>query len=94
MKACTTTRPATFSEPETARRMRNQATGIGQTRSASEMTGARRSQAVIDCAPRAQLKDRDDSYPAPSPVYGADGRCRDRMTGRLIMSPLALTRAG
>ncbi len=52
---------------ETAKRFRNQGTGIGQTRSASERTGARRSQAVIDAAPPAQRKVADRSYPAPLP---------------------------
>ena len=52
---------------ESARRFRNQGTGIGQTRSASERTGARRSQAVIDAAPAAQRRVADRSYPAPLP---------------------------
>jgi len=50
---------------ESARRFRNQGTGIGQTRSASERTGAYRSQDVIDAAPAAQRKVADRSYPAP-----------------------------
>ena len=56
--------PALVSD-ETARRFRNQGTGIGQTRGASERTGARRSQAVIDAAPAAQRRVADRSYPAP-----------------------------
>jgi len=51
--------------PEEQRRFRNQATGIGETRSASERTGAMRSQAVIDAAPAAQQKCAGDSYPEP-----------------------------
>ena len=50
---------------ESARRFRNQGTGIGQTRSASERTGSYRSQAVIDSAPAAQRACADRSYPAP-----------------------------
>jgi hypothetical protein len=50
---------------ESAKRFRNQGTGIGQTRSASERTGAYRSQAVIDAAPAAQRACADRSYPAP-----------------------------
>lgn len=48
-------------------RFRNQCTGIGQTRQASEMTGARRSQCVIDCAPTAQRK-HAVGYPTPTPA--------------------------
>ena len=55
---------------ENARRFRNQGSGIGQTRSASERTGARRSQAVIDAAPPAQRRVVDRSYPAPLPAGG------------------------
>ena len=58
--------PALVSD-ESARRFRNQGTGIGSTRSASERTGARRSQAVIDAAPAAQRQVADRSYPAPLP---------------------------
>lgn len=43
---------------------RAQATGIGQTREASEMTGRRRAQAVIDCAPR-RKNGAANGYPAP-----------------------------
>lgn len=61
--------PALVSD-ETARRFRNQGSGIGSTRSASERTGARRSQAVIDAAPPAQRRVADRSYPAPLPADG------------------------
>lgn len=81
-----------FATPEYSRRFRDQATGVGQTRKASEQTGARRSQCVIDEAPKSQLKCADPSYPAPSPMW-RDGQCYDRMTGR-ILSPVTLTRAG
>jgi hypothetical protein len=37
-------------------RFRNQCTGIGHTREASERTGAWRSRRVIDCAPPEQRK--------------------------------------
>lgn len=47
-------------------RFRNQCTGIGQTRQASERTGARRSQCVIDCAPAEQRKFAV-GYPTPTP---------------------------
>ena len=67
--AQSTFNPALVSD-ESAKRFRNQGTGIGSTRSASERTGARRSQAVIDAAPAAQLKVKDRSYPAPSPGFG------------------------
>ena len=65
-----------------ARRFRNQATGIGQTRAASEATGADRSQRVIDCAPPAQLPVADRGYPPPSPLWSNDQNCfLDRVTG-------------
>jgi hypothetical protein len=47
-------------------RFRDQATGIGKTRQASEMTGHRRSQCVIDCAPADQRKFAV-GYPPPTP---------------------------
>ena len=62
--------PALVVSDESARRFRNQGTGIGQTRGASERTGARRSQAVIDAAPAAQRRVADCSYPAPLPAGG------------------------
>jgi hypothetical protein len=68
---------------ENAKRYRNQATGIGQTRSASEATGARRSQCVIDCAPPAQLKVADRSYPAPGPRM-VDGVMCNPVTGKKL----------
>lgn len=55
-----------FSTEEYQRKFRNQATGIGQTRSASEGTGARRSQCVIDAAPAEQRKSAV-GYPVPTP---------------------------
>lgn len=64
--AQSTFNPALVSD-ESAKRFRNQGTGIGSTCSASERTGARRSQAVIDAAPAAQLRVADRSYPAPLP---------------------------
>jgi hypothetical protein len=48
-------------------RFRDQCTGIGQTRAASERTGHRRSQAVIDCAPAEQRKFAV-GYPEPTPA--------------------------
>ena len=62
-----------------ARRYRNQATGIGQCRSAAEMQGACRSQCVIDAAPQPQLKVADRSYPAPGPKM-VDGVLCDAVT--------------
>ena len=47
-------------------RFRDQCTGIGQTRAASERTGHARSQCVIDCAPAEQRKFAV-GYPAPTP---------------------------
>ena len=47
-------------------RFRAQCTGIGQTRQASESTGQRRSQCVIDCAPKDQRKFAI-GYPSPTP---------------------------
>ena len=67
--AQSTFNPALVSD-ESARRFRNQGTGIGQTRGASERTGDRRSQAVIDAAPPAQRRVADRSYPAPLPAGG------------------------
>lgn len=49
-----------------AERFRAQCTGIGQSRKASEQTGQRRSQEVIDCAPKDQRKFGNAAgYPAP-----------------------------
>lgn len=48
-------------------RFRDQCTGIGQTRQASERTGHARSQRVIDCAPAEQRKFAV-GYPEPTPV--------------------------
>ena len=48
-------------------RFRNQCTGVGQTRSASEQTGARRAQRVIDAAPPEQRK-AAIGYPDPTPA--------------------------
>jgi hypothetical protein len=45
---------------------RNQATGVGQTRKASEVTGASRSQRVIDASPKKQRR-HAVGYPAPTP---------------------------
>jgi hypothetical protein len=67
MKASSTTYPATSRDPETERRFRNQATGIGQTRAASESSGAARSQRVADAIPADMRACADDSYPAPIP---------------------------
>lgn len=54
---------------EYRRRFRNQATGIGQTTSASEETGARRSQCVANAYPGPNPSDDvrafDKSYPSP-----------------------------
>jgi len=47
-------------------RFRDQCTGVGQTRAASERTGHRRSQCVIDCAPAEQRKFAV-GYPEPTP---------------------------
>jgi hypothetical protein len=76
----TTTRPLDFASDANAQRYRNQATGIGQARSAAEMTGACRSQCVIDAAPPAQLKLADRSYPSPGPKM-VDGVLCDAITG-------------
>ena len=57
---------------EAAKRFRNQATGIGHTLSASEETGARRSQCVANAIPAkgsdsvSARETRDRSYPAPN----------------------------
>jgi hypothetical protein len=56
-------------------RFRDQCTGIGQTRQASERTGHARSQRVIDCAPAEQRKFAV-GYPEPTPeeyAYTAPG---------------------
>ena len=61
-----------FAEQSYRKRFRNQATGIGQTRKASEETGAKRSQCVANAIPStppgavSQLETRDRSYPAPN----------------------------
>jgi hypothetical protein len=59
-----TTYPAC--DKKTEERYRNQATGIGSTRAASERTGRNRAEAVINAAPAAQRACADDSYPAPT----------------------------
>ena len=64
----TTFNPVLVSD-ENAKRFRNQATGIGQTLCASERTGGRRAQCVIDGAPPAQRKVADRSYLAPTPEF-------------------------
>jgi len=48
-------------------RFRDQCTGIGQTRAASERTGHYRAQAVIDSAPAAQ-RPFAVGYPEPTPA--------------------------
>ena len=48
-------------------RFRDQCTGIGQTRAASERTGHARSQRVIDCAP-AEQRQFAVGYPEPTPA--------------------------
>lgn len=48
-------------------RFRNQVTGVGQTRQASENTGARRSQVVIDASPKKQRR-HAVGYPQPTPA--------------------------
>ncbi len=49
-------------------RFRDQCTGIGQSRMASERTGHRRSQEVIDAAPAKQRKFAAAcGYPTPTP---------------------------
>ena len=53
--------------PPDEQRFRNQCTGIGQTRQASERTGANRSQCVIDSAPAEQRK-LAIGYPEPTPA--------------------------
>lgn len=63
MKATDSTRVGTI---PSAQRFRAQATGIGQTRQASERTGLARSQCVIDCAP-AKQRAHAIGYPAPTP---------------------------
>jgi hypothetical protein len=73
---------------EKAKQFRNQATGIGQTRRASEQTGAVRAQRAINAAPPSQLVCADRSYPAPGPYMGPDGALLDRMTGDPWVGPL------
>lgn len=71
-----------------AERFRNQATGIGQTRGASERTGAIRSQRVVDgevCATPEQLS--ANGYPQPLPELGVT-------MGVIAASPVPLKRAG
>lgn len=48
-------------------RFRDQCTGVGQTRLASERTGASRSQRVIDATPAAQRR-HAVGYPTPTPA--------------------------
>lgn len=79
----TSTFPTTITDDAYAKRFRAQATGIGQTRSASEATGARRAQVAIDCAPPAQLKVADRSYPKVAPVFDpATGCYYDKASGQ------------
>ncbi len=75
-------------------RFRNQATGIGQTRSASECTGAIRAQHAINDAPNAQRKVADPSYPAPT--RDENGEYIPQVLGGTgaLMSPVQLKRAG
>ena len=73
-----------------ARDFRAQATGIGQTLSASRATGAMRAQRVIDCAPRDQQRVADRSYPKPSPVM-RNGQLCDAVTYQPVHLALAMT---
>ncbi len=74
---------------ENAQRFRAQATGIGQTRAASQRTGAVRAQVAIDCAPPAQLKVKDRSYPTPTPVWDpATERYVEPLSGRFSGSTI------
>lgn len=75
-------------------RFRDQATGIGQTRQASAMTGAARSQRVIDAAPKAQERVADPSYPAPTPIGDPVGGFRHTYTGRFVPIQGRLGKAG
>lgn len=76
-------------------RFRDQATGIGQTRQASAMTGAARSQRVIDAAPKAQERVADPSYPAPTPVYDPlTGLTRHPHAGKFVAVQGTLGKAG
>lgn len=70
-------------EPMPAARFRAQATGVGSTRAESERSGMRRSQDVIDAAPREQRVGAT-GYPSPTGKVGADGRVRHPDTGRVM----------
>jgi hypothetical protein len=79
----TSTFPGAFLNDANAQRFRNQATGVSPCLSESEAQGARRSKQVIDCAPPAQLRVKDRSYPQPSPVVDPlTGKLYDRATGK------------
>jgi len=81
MKASSNTFSGALVSDENAKRYRNQATGIGQTRAGAEVQGACRSQCVIDAAPTEQLKVADRSYPAPG-ARMIDGVLCDAVTLR------------
>lgn len=69
MKAsATNTFDPSYEDEAAEQRFRNQATGIGSTRKASEQTGAMRSQVVADNMPEAQAKCAD-GYPKKG-AYG------------------------
>jgi hypothetical protein len=80
------------------------ATGIGQQFSASARTGMARAQQAINCAPEAQRRVADPSYPAPNeaptgdylPVESPESLRIHRGTVSMnpTMSPVQLKRAG
>ena len=85
------TGPTTFSletleSDAKAKQFRNQATGIGQTRLASERTGARRSQCVADAVPSMMRDCMDRSYPAP--VAGGPTDCATGSGSVLVQTTL------
>jgi hypothetical protein len=87
---------------------RDAATGVGQELAQSVLTGQRRAQRAIDCAPAAQRAVADPSYPAPrmdecgdylpaGPVSSGDpGEATITIVqGRPVMrSPVQMKRAG
>ena len=64
--------------PDQARKFRNQATGVGQRLTGSEMTGACRSQRVADCMPAEQRVALvpNAGYPEATPIEMLMGMTR------------------
>ena len=73
-----------------AKRFRNQATGVSPCLSQSEAQGANRSRRVVDETPDGKLAGMPRSYPAPGPAFDPiTGKPVYRITGKAYKYPAA-----